>query len=103
MSTFSLEDIRNAKIELVDGDGKGSGIYGETLAEVYADNTDSYIDVLRYPLELKTLILNYYLDVEKFNVKINDIIYAAYDFGGEYLAIERIGGEVTFYAIESNI
>ncbi len=108
MTMLTLKDIKNAQIEIVDGVGHSSGIYGETIETVYAESAEAYIDELRYPVNLVQLFSTYGEDdIETFNIKVDGLIYKAYDIGGEYLAIDNslafMGSNFSIFAIDSII
>lgn len=105
---LTLNDIKNAQIEIVDGVGHSSAIYGETLETVYAESAEAYIDIVRYPLNFAQLFTSYAPeDIETFNIKVDGLIYKAYDIGGEYLAVDNSpafnGSNFTFFSIDSII
>lgn len=106
--TITLNALKAAQIEIVDGVGEGTGVYGETIEAFYAEATESYIDEVRYPVSLAKLFTTYAPeDIAEFNIKIDGLIYKAYDIGGEYLAVDNslafLGSSFSFFAIDSII
>lgn len=102
--TISINEVRAAQVELLNGLGEGTGAYYDTVAQSYEDNADSYIDILRYPANILEVILNYRgEDTTEFNIKLRSgEIAKAYDFGGEYLGVDY-KGVFSLFAIDSNI
>lgn len=113
MTNFiSLEAVKAARVELLDGNGKGSKIFGSTVAESYEENADSYIDELRYPVDVIDVLLTYRADITSFLISVDgayqlaygiDEYLMAYDIGGEYLLVKGPFNKVAIFSIDSNI
>lgn len=94
---ITLAAIRSARVET----SENSNVFGETLESVYLSNVDATIESLYSPIDFSEFVGLDENEVSTFRVTINGFVYSVTEFGGEYLAVPQLGGEVTFFKIVS--